>query len=626
MEKKDIYTGEEGFYRLMRKVVKFVRPFLRLLLLSVFLNALFSVFSAVTVTTIKPITKIIFSSGDSTQTEAVAPETTQANDVDFTDKLKDTFFKGMEDMILVKGDFTATLINLSIFIIFVFILKNLFKYWGTIINIQLQEGVIKSIRDKLFSKLMSLSVDYFEKTKEGTLISILTNDVAVVNKTAIMAITDTIREAIQVIIFLLLLLSISPYLTMIAFSTSVISLLILKIAVKYLRRYAKRMQTAMADYTSSMQESIAGIRVVKAYNAETTVSKRFIAQTLKYVKSAVKHRKIVQIIPSANEIFAIAALCVVLYVGGTQVHDGSLAPDDLFLFLFSLFSILSPIASVFNQVSEFQHGYISAQRVFSILNREPSVETGKDEVTELKEAIEFKNINFKYIDAPVIKNVSLTIPKNKKIAFVGASGSGKSTMLDLLIRFYDPVEGEITIDGKNIRELTLQSYRSLFGIVAQETILFNDTVANNIRFGLENATMEQVIEASKMANAYDFIMKLPDGFDTFVGDRGIMLSGGERQRVAIARALLRNPQILVFDEATSALDAESEKVVQEAINVSLRNRTAAIVAHRLSTIIDCDEIVVFEHGRIIERGTHSELIEQNGVYKKLCELQFRENG
>lgn len=609
----------EGFFKLMPRMFKFVKPSIKLLLLSIILNFFFSIFNAVTVTTIKPVTEIIFGKGKA-QVVDVAP-----GKIELLDNLKNSFFGVLKEFINADGDKATALVNLCIFIIIVFIIKNIFKYTGTIVNIKLQEGAIKSIRDRLFGKLMSLSVDFFEKTKEGSLISILSNDVAVVNRTTVMAITDIIRELTSIIIYLLFLLAISPSLTLIAFSSSVVSLLILKIAVKYLRKYAARMQNAMADYTSAMQESISGVRVVKAYNAEEAVGKRFMAQTMKYVKSAVKHRKIVQIIPLANEIFAIFGLCVVLYVGGTNVFEGKMSADDLLLFVFALYSILSPIASVFNLASEFQHGYVSAQRLFSILGKEPTVETGTAKINELKNCIEFRDVNFAYIDTPVIKNVNLKLPKNKKIAFVGSSGSGKSTMLDLLIRFYDPTSGKITVDGRNIRDLTLESYRSLFGIVAQETVLFNDTVANNIRFGLDDAPMGKIIEAAKMANAYNFIIKLPQGFDTYVGDRGIMLSGGERQRVAIARALLRNPQILVFDEATSALDAESEKIVQEAINNSLQNRTAAIVAHRLATIIDCDEIVVFDRGMIVERGNHQQLIEQNGIYKRLCDIQFREN-
>ena len=260
--------------------------------------------------------------------------------------------------------------------------------------------------------------------------------------------------------------------------------------------------------------------------------------------------------------------------------------------------------------------------MFDVLDQKTSVETGKERIELFNKSIEVKNINFKYENTPVLKNISFSINKSKKVAFVGASGSGKSTMLDLLIRFYDPQEGQILIDGKEYYKLDLVSYRSLFGIVAQETILFHETIANNIRYGFEEATQEKIIEAAKIANAYNFITAMPKDFDTIVGAGGLILSGGEKQRIAIARALVRNPHILVFDEATSALDTESELVVQEAINQSLKDRTAIIVAHRLSTIIDCDEIFVFDDGKIVEHGKHKELLEQYGIYRKLYDIQF----
>jgi subfamily B ATP-binding cassette protein MsbA len=294
------------------------------------------------------------------------------------------------------------------------------------------------------------------------------------------------------------------------------------------------------------------------------------------------------------------------------------------LFLFSLFSIMSPIATVINNISVIQRGFVAAERVFEIIDKKPTVQTGLEEISTFDNSIEIKNINFKYEEQLVLKNISFTVPKSEKIAFVGSSGSGKSTMLDLIIRFYDPNEGAILIDGRKITDLTIASYRSLFGIVAQETILFHETIANNIRYGFEHATMDTIIESAKIANAYNFIMAMPNGFNTLVGDRGVTLSGGEKQRIAIARALVRNPRILVFDEATSALDTESEKVVQEAINNSLEQRTAIIVAHRLSTIIDCDNILVFDKGTIAESGTHSELLAKNGIYKKLYEIQFND--
>ncbi len=606
---------EKNSFNIVLRIIEFIKPFKALLILQILLNTCFSTLSTISITLIKPILDILFSNNINIQHNS-----SQAN---ILENLSNKFFILIYNLIQ-SDDTYQTLLNVSYLIISVFILKNIFKYFASITSTKLEESVIKNIRDTIFTKITGLSLEFFTRSKLGNLISILTNDVTAVNSSTLSSFTTFIRESIQIILFLFLLLSISTKLTLIAFSTSVISLFLIRYAVQYLRKYAARMQTAMADYTTTLSEMISGIRVVKAYNAEKTINNKFISDTNKYVRSAIKHRKVIELVPAFNEVFAIIALCVVLFIGGNEVLSGYMEPEKLMLFLFSLFSIMSPIATVVNAVSGFQRGIVSAERIFTILDETTKVISGDKQINNFEKSIEINNVNFAYIDKDVIKDNNFKIEKNKKIAFVGSSGSGKSTMLDLIIRFYDPTNGEILIDGNNIRQFDIQSYRNLFGIVSQENMLFNDTILNNIRYGFEEASEYDIIEASKKANAYNFIQKLPDSFNTIIGDRGVTLSGGERQRIAIARALVRNPQILVFDEATSALDAESEKVVQKAINESLKNKTAIIVAHRLSTIIDCDEILVFDDGKISERGTHSELIQKKGIYYKLYEIQFTE--
>lgn len=616
MSKNQGISEKPNMFSTVFRVYGFAKPFWFLFVLSVLTNSIFSFFSAISIALIKPIFQLLFGETDST-INAVTQSSTG-----FFNSLKDAFYNFITDSVFVPGDSVKTLTYFSILIMSVFISKNIFKYMGSVINAKLQEGIIKSIRDKVFAKMTSLSMNFFTKSRSGTLMSVFASDVVIINSSIINSLTDLIRESVQIIIYMFLLLTISPYLTLIAFSTSIFSLGAVRIGLKFLRRYASRMQAAIADFTSIIQETLAGIRVVKSYNAEVHVNNQFSTQTNKYVKSAVKHQRIIAIIPSVNEISAIVALCFVFFIGGSQVLTGEMKADDLMLFLFSLFAILSPISTVFNNITQFQRGVVSAERVFGVLDTEPTVVSGTDMIPALKEKIEIKNLNFAYNETPVIRNASLVLNKGKKIAFVGSSGSGKSTMLDLLIRFYDPQSGEIVIDGKNIKDFEIHSYRNLFGVVSQENILFNDTVSNNIRFGYE-ASEQEIIEAAKTANAYNFISKLPEGFNTVIGDRGILLSGGERQRIAIARALVRNPQILVFDEATSALDSESEKVVQSAINDSLKNRTAVLVAHRLATIVNCDEIFVFQNGIICERGTHDELLKiKDGVYKNLYSIQY----
>ncbi len=610
-EKEEIVKGRT--LNILLRVWGFTKPYLGLFGLSIILNVLFSFFSGISIAIIKPTVEIITQSQITNEV---------SKDAGFLENVKNQFFQFIQHFVYNPENSIETLVRLSLLIILLFVLKNIFKYAGSITNVKLQESIVKSIRDTLFRKLTSLSVEFFTKNKSGSVISILTNDVNVVNQSTIIVISMVFRDVTEIIIYILILLSVSPKLTLIAFSTTILSFGILKYGLQFLRKYASRMQNAMADFTSVLQESISGIRVVKGYNAEKRTNKQFESQTAKYVKSAIKYERIIALIPSINEIFAILALCVVFYVGGAAVLNGEMRSDDLMLFLFSLFAIMSPTVQLFNNLSRFQRGVVSAQRLFTILDQEPTVQTGKEKIKKFEKSINVEDVSFAYNSDKVVKNATFSIEKGKSVAFVGASGSGKSTMLDLLIRFYDPTNGDIKIDGKSITELDIVSYRSLFGIVAQETILFNDTIANNIRYGSPEATIEQIENASIIANAYDFIMNLPNGFDTTIGDRGIMLSGGERQRIAIARALIRNPYILIFDEATSALDAESERIVQTAMTKSLKDRTAIIVAHRLATIIDCDLILVFDKGKIVEHGTHQELLTMNGIYKNLYDLQF----
>lgn len=603
------------FTRKYARILSFVSGLWKYVFLSFILNIIFSIFETMSIAIIQPIIQLLFNSDSPISVGASSPNNP-------FEAVKNAFYDKVNAIIFVDGNTQGTLIRLSILVIVIFALKNTFKYLANIIGTKASENIIKNMRDRLFEKLTSLSVDFFSKSRQGHIISVITNDVNSVNGNTISTLTTILKDTTQIVIFLMLLIAVSPYLTAVAFSTSIISVIFIKLTIKYLRKYAQRMQETMSDYTSSIQETLFGIRIVKAYNAEESVNNKFTSQTSSYVHSAIKHRIVTAIIPVINELFAITALCFVLYLGGSQVVSGEMSGADLMLFLFTLFSIMSPISSLINQFTSFQTGLVAADRVFSILDAQPSVTDGSQHNNGLNQAIEVRNLSFSYEkDKQVLKDCSLSIPKGKKIALVGASGSGKSTMLDLLIRFYDPSSGEILLDGQNIRQLNAKEYRSLFGIVSQETLLFNDTIANNIKYGYE-ASDEEVIAAAKTANAYKFIEKMPKGIHTVIGDRGVLISGGERQRIAIARALLRQPQILIFDEATSALDAESEKVVQEAINASLENRTAVMVAHRLSTIKDCDTIYVFDNGKIVESGSHSELNALNGIYKKLCDIQF----
>lgn len=600
---------------ILKTTFGFLKPFVWVLLYSILLNTIFSALSTLSISLINPVFGVLFP-----DSQAGAMGKNMQN----VSSLYSKFYAMINSIVYNPYDKVDTLYRLGYLIIGVFFVKNIFKYWSSVISVRLEEGIVKSIRDTVFDKIASLSLDFFSHSRQGNLISLVTNDVATLNSTTVSAFTVVLREFIQIILSLFLLISISPKLTMIAFSTSLVSLIVIRNAIRYLRKYASRMQTAMADYTTTLQETIGGIRVIKAYNAEHTALEKFKDDTNKYVKSAIKHTKIITIIPSINELSAIVALCIVLIIGGEDVliyH--TFRSQDLMTFLFALFGIMSPISTIINSISGVQRGLIAGSRIINVINSESSVSEGHIKKETFDSNIEFKNVAFEYNkDAVVISDININIEKGKKIAFVGLSGSGKSTLLDLVIRFYDVNSGKISIDGIDLKDVQVKPYRSMFGIVSQETMLFNDTLENNIRYGHKDCTKEDIIDACKISNAYNFINKMPKGLETRIGDRGVTLSGGERQRIAIARALVRNPQILIFDEATSALDAESEKLVQEGINESLKNRTAIIVAHRLSTIKECDEIYVFESGKIVESGTHNELLSSDGIYKKLYSLQF----
>ncbi len=596
------------------RVFKFIRGFELIFVLSMVTNILYSVLTAASIAIIQPILKVIFSQEAPSQVTSVP--------TGFLSELKEWFY-GTITTIVITDDKATMLLRLSMLIIATFLAKNIAKYLGGNFNTRLAEGMVKSMRDKLFTRMINLSMDFFNRNKSGDLISLVTNDIGTMHGSISPLIMVVFREPIQIIVMLSLLISFSPTLTLLAFSTSIFSLVLVRFSTKYLRRYASRMQATVASFTSVLQETTSGIRAIKSADAERHAVKRFTDETYRYVRAAIKSQKVGDLVPAVNDMLAIVALSTVLYVGGMQVFAGKLQGSELMAFLFLLFGIMSPIASVTGLPAQIQRGLVAAERVFAVMDSMPSVPAGEKTVTGLRTQFEVKNMSFKYNDTPVLQDITFTLQKGKKLALVGPSGGGKSTMVDIIARFYDPYQGEVLLDGENIRNFTLESYRPLFGIVSQEAVLFNDTIANNIALGFPNATPEDIERAARIANAHEFIAKLPEGYNSYVGDRGVLLSGGQKQRISIARAIVRQPEILIFDEATSALDSESEQAVQEAISRVLENRTAIIIAHRLSTIISADEILVLDGGRITERGNHATLLAQGGTYKRLYDIQFK---
>jgi len=603
----------------LRRLLPFLKPYRGRLALSITLSALVAMLSTLTFMIIEPIMKLIFPDGTGN-----AATTTTAHATGFAESFRDSLLGFFSSAVLHPGDRLASLRNLCILIIVIFALKNVVKYAGALLQVWIEESMMRDVRDRLFGNTLGLSLGFFHTKRAGELMSVVTNDVGVMN----IALTPTLRvlvqEPLQVIAMLLVLLSISPMLTLIAFSSSILSLLMFRVLMKSIKRYSVRIQDAMSDVTSRLQESFQNVRIIKGYAAEEYETKRFMRETSNYVRSITKHARVTNLLNPTSEMFAIIALGVVLFYGGLQVIDGSMNGAELFTFLFLLFGIMQPINTVLTTPGMIQRGIVAAERVLELLDTQPTVREGTKNAPLLRHELQLLNVEFGYrSDQTVIRDATLTVKRGQTVALVGPSGGGKSTLMDLIARFYDPDDGGIYLDGVDIREFDLKSYRSTFGIVTQESFLFNDTVRNNIAYAAD-VTDEMVIAAAKTANAHEFISRLPQGYDTMIGDRGVLLSGGQRQRLAIARALVRDPQILLFDEATSALDTESEMLVQEAINNLLTDRTAIVIAHRLSTIKTAHQIAVIQDGEIVERGTHGELLEAGKLYRKLYDVQFRD--
>ncbi len=596
--------------RTFLRVASFLRPYWWLFVLSLLGNALLGASGALSMAVIEPVLATLFRTGSSAATASASSS------------VKDKIFALLFGWLLAPEPM-QTLLNLALFIIGLFVVKNLVKYGTGQLNVRLGEWVIRDMRHLVFSRMVQLPVRFFNQSRTGELIALVTNEVGTMHSTLVPFMVTLIRAPIEILLLLGLLLALSPKLTFIALSTSGGTLLLIRTARRYLRRYSQRMQQAAAQYTSTLQEGIGGIRVIKAFGAEERLRRRFWDDLQRYVRSAIKLTAVNDMVPAIGETLAIAALAVVLYVGGQEVFSGNMRGADLMTFLFALFAIMAPIASLTGVPGQIQRGLVAAERVFSIVDSAATLDDGKIECPPLRQSVRFENVSFSYNgERTVLRNITLELERGKTVALVGMSGSGKSTIADLLVRFYDPTTGHITYDGTDIRQFRVAAYRRRFGVVSQDAVLFNDTVAANIALAKPDAPMEEIERVARIAHAHEFIVQLPDGYNTLIGDRGVRLSGGQRQRLAIARALLADPDILIFDEATSALDSESELQVQQAIAEVLEDRTALIIAHRLSTVRDADVIYVLDRGEIVEVGTHDQLLaRRDGIYAMLYTLQ-----
>ena len=503
------------------------------------------------------------------------------------------------------------------------LLANVCRYLSQRILVGLETRLMKNLREALFGKILSLPVGWFTNRRKGDVLSSISNDVAEVQSGIAGSFHAFFREPLLVLGFLAMLIYMSPQLTLVSLVALPVSAFIVTRITRKLRAGSVETQHLMGRLLGHFEEAISGSRIIKAFGARRYVADRFGVDNERHRQVLRQVRNRQELASPVSEFLGISIAAGVLFYGGWLNYHGNLGMtwSQFIVYIMFYWKVLEPAKTIAKSYALVQKGLVSADRIFAILDAPAEIEDGRESVKDFREAVSFDHVSFSYGEEPVLKDVSLTLPKGKMIAVVGPSGAGKSTMADLLPRFYDVTEGAIRIDGRDIRTLRLEELTDLMGIVTQESILFNDTVFNNIAFAMPGATREEVIAAARVANADEFIRQMPQGYDTNIGDRGAKLSGGQRQRIAIARAVLKNPPILILDEATSALDTESERLVQDALTKLMGGRTSLVIAHRLSTIRHADEIYVVQDGRIVEHGRHKDLVANHGLYSHLCSLQ-----
>lgn len=602
-----------------KKILRFAKPYRKYGYLNIFFNVLYALFSALSFAALIPMLNVLFGTD-----KPVTQLPTFKSIGGAKDYIMDylgyhvTQYAGedkMKGLVLVIG-----------LILVLFLLKNLFNYLAMYFITFLRNGVLKDVRNKMYDKITELPVSFYSEKRKGDVIARITSDVLEIQHSFLSILELIVREPLTILFTLLIMFGISGKLTLFVFIFIPIAGGIISWIGKSLKKKSDQVQKEQGQFLSIVEETIGGLRVIKAFNSESRFYTTFSSSTKRFFDFSNKLLNRQNLASPTGEFLGILVIGVLLWFGGKMVlvdKPQTLDAASFIAYMGLAYNILTPAKAISKASFGVKKGNAAAERVLEILETENPIKEIEDAInkTSFEQGVSIENISFKYEEEYVLKNFSLKVPKGHSVALVGQSGSGKSTIANLVTRFYDVNEGEIKIDGTNVKDLTKASLRNLLGLVTQDSILFNDTVKNNIGLGKENATDKEIIEAAKIANAHEFISDLPKGYDTNIGDSGNKLSGGQKQRLSIARAVLKNPPIMILDEATSALDTESERLVQDALEKMMRNRTSIVIAHRLSTIQNANIIVVLLKGEIVEQGSHEELLAKNGTYKKLVDMQ-----
>lgn len=603
------------------RILSYARPFRRYFPIYVVYTLLAIIFGLLNFTLLKPLFDVIFEQVEPADLSKYLEKPDFSFSIDYFLHLFNHYFLQISE---TYGKF-GTLLYVCIIIVVSVFLANLFTYLSGVVLAKVRAEIIKKMRLNIFEQVTNMHIGYFSNERKGDLMSKMTNDIQEVENSIVQSLRVVFKEPVTILLYFAVLFFMSVKLTLFTILIIPISGAVIGGITKRLKKKAVESQESLGRIVNILDETIGGMRVIKAFGAQKYIRSKFDQETDFYSDVNISMARKNELASPTSQFLGVSVVAGILVYGGSLVlsNNSDLGASDFITYIIIFTQVLNPAKEISRAASSIQRGLASAERIFEVVDTPSAIQNIEDPIVveRFEEALQFESVNFSYEKDQVLKDIDFTLTKGKTIALVGPSGGGKSTIADLVPRFYDPTVGKITLDGRDIKDIDLLSLRKLMGIVTQESILFNDTVFNNIAFGLEGISEEEVIQAAKIANAHEFIVQLENGYHTNIGERGSKLSGGQRQRMSIARAVLKNPPILILDEATSALDSQSEKLVQDALTNLMTNRTTLVIAHRLSTIQHADEILVIKKGKIVQRGTHQQLMEEEGLYRNLSTMQ-----